>query len=169
MSHPTVPTTPPGPTPPGGATNLLATPIQQAFHRATTTPDYFRWLDHITSAAGCSHPIRLAGQIHTVDPATGAIIATRDTRDMPDGVIYKNCGNRRATACPSCSATYRRDAYQLIRAGLVGGKGIPATVAAHPTVFATLTAPSFGPVHTQRTNSSGQHLPCRPRRTLRRT
>jgi hypothetical protein len=43
-------------------------------------------------------------------------------------VIYKNCGNRRASVCPSCSVTYRRDAYQLIRAGLVGGKGVPAAV-----------------------------------------
>ena len=37
---------------------------------------------------------------------------------MPDGVIYKPCGNRRATTCPGCAETYRRDAYQLIRAGL---------------------------------------------------
>ena len=31
-----------------------------------------------------------------------------------------------------------------------GGKGTPATVAEHPCVFTTLTAPSFGPVHTRR-------------------
>ena len=41
--------------------------------------------------------------------------------------IYKACGNRRTSACPSCADTYRRDAFQLIRAGLVGGKGIPDT------------------------------------------
>ncbi len=34
---------------------------------------------------------------------------------MPDGVIYKPCGNRRASACPSCSKRYKRDAYQIIR------------------------------------------------------
>ena len=44
---------------------------------------------------------------------------------MPDRVIYKPCGNRRATTCPGCAETYRRDAYHLIRAGLIGGKGIP--------------------------------------------
>ena len=68
-------------------------------------------------------------------------------RHAADRVIYKPCGNRRVTACPGCAETYRRDAYQLIRAGLAGGKGIPETVGAHPAVFATFTAPSFGVVH----------------------
>ena len=68
---------------------------------------------------------------------------------MPDGVIYKPCGNRRVTTCPGCAETYRRDAYHLIRAGLTGGKGITPDVATHPAVFVTFTAPSFGPVHTR--------------------
>ncbi|MGO9298283.1 MAG: replication initiator, partial [Streptosporangiaceae bacterium] len=42
----------------------------------------------------------------------------------------------------TCSAVYKRDARQLVRAGLTGGKGIPETVASHPCVFATFTAPS---------------------------
>jgi hypothetical protein len=45
---------------------------------------------------------------------------------------------------------YSADTYQLIRAGLSGGKGVPDTVATHPCVFATLIAPSFGPVHLSR-------------------
>src|SRR5690606_5339517 len=48
--------------------------------------------------------------------------------------------------------------------GLVGGKGVPDTVASHPAVFVTLTAPSFGLVHTRRTTPDGRVLPCRPRR-----
>jgi hypothetical protein len=41
--------------------------------------------------------------------------------------------------------------WQLIYAGLAGGrKGVPEQVAEHPQVFATLTAPSFGAVHTRR-------------------
>src|SRR5262245_12645596 len=121
----------------------LLTPEELAYQRATNTADYFGWLDHVTSAAGCSHPIRLAGRVTTRDTTTGAITTTLSTEDMPDGVIYKNCGNRRAAVCPSCSVTYRRDAYQLIRAGLVGGKGVPTTVADHSAVFATFTAPGF--------------------------
>ena len=73
------------------------------------------------------------------------------------------CGNRRETVCPACSATYKRDARQLVRAGLAGGKGIPETITAHPCVFATLTAPSFGPVHSRRMRGKTV-LPCRPRR-----
>jgi len=57
------------------------------------------------------------------------------------------CNNRRTTRCATCAETYRRDTYQLITAGLRGGKGTPEDVAAHPRVFATFTAPGFGPVH----------------------
>ena len=47
---------------------------------------------------------------------------------------------------------------QLVYAGLAGGrKRVPASVAEHPQVFATLTAPSFGPVHTAATTRG----PCR--------
>ena len=59
---------------------------------------------------------------------------------------------------------YSADTYQLIRAGLSGGKGVPETVAGHPCVFTTLTAPSFGPVHLHR-DKDGQLLRCRPRRS----
>ena len=43
----------------------------------------------------------------------------------PTGCIYVPCGDRRASVCPPCAETYRADTYQLIRAGLVGGKGVP--------------------------------------------
>jgi hypothetical protein len=40
--------------------------------------------------------------------------------------------------------------WQLVYAGVAGGrKGVPESVAEHPQVFATLTAPSFGPVHSR--------------------
>jgi hypothetical protein len=108
---------------------------------------YFTWLDHVWTAAGCQHPVRLHGDLRVIDPRTGELLRRYSTDTMPDRVIYKACGNRRTGICPSCAETYRRDAYHVIRSGLVGGKGIPETIAAHPAVFATFTAPSFGPVH----------------------
>jgi hypothetical protein len=116
----------------------------QALARASR-PDYFGWLDHIRAAAGCTRPIRLTGTLDTVDPATGQRLNRRHTDIMPDHTIYKACGNRRATVCPTCARTYQADAYQLLRAGLIGGKGVPDTVSRHPAVFATFTAPTFGP------------------------
>jgi hypothetical protein len=89
-----------------------------------------------------------------------------DTADEPGGVLLTACGNRRETVCPACSAVYKRDARQLVRAGLTGGKGVPDSIAAHPCVFATLTAPSFGPVHSRRMCGKTV-LPCRPRRDAR--
>jgi hypothetical protein len=139
--------------------------VRDAINRAASR-DYKGWLDHVRAAAGCSRPIRLAGSVYAIDSATGQVVATTDTASMPDGVIYKPCGNRRATVCPSCSTVYQYDAYQLLRAGLAGGKTIPTTVAAHPAVFATFTAPSFGVVHTRvittHTCSDGSTCRCRP-------
>jgi hypothetical protein len=81
----------------------------------------------------------------------------------PGGVLPIACKTRRASRCPPCAEVYRADTYQLIRAGLTGGKGIPATVAQHPCVFTTLTAPSFGRVHAHR-ERDGKALACHPRR-----
>ncbi|GHE34491.1 hypothetical protein GCM10018782_05940 [Streptomyces griseoaurantiacus] len=49
----------------------------------------------------------------------------------------------------------------MITSGLRGGKGIPEHVAAHPRVFATFTAPSFGPVHNRPTGPAATIRPCR--------
>jgi hypothetical protein len=103
----------------------------------------------VSAAAGCTRPIRLTGTLSTVEPGTGRFLDTMHTDSLPDAAIYKACGNRRHSVCPSCAATYQADAFQLLRAGIVGGKGIPDTVARHPAVFATFTAPSFGTVHTR--------------------
>jgi hypothetical protein len=151
---------------------LLADALARAGH-----DDYFTWLDHVRPAAGCTRPIRLTGDLYTVKrtaPDGATIVGARYTDDMPDGHIYKACGNRRASLCPSCAAVYQGDAYQLLRAGLFGGKGVPETVALHPAVFATFTAPSFGAVHsryvkrhtcTNRRRCDCRAEPCHARRT----
>jgi hypothetical protein len=77
--------------------------------------------------------------------------------------VLAPCGNRRAAVCPACSDRYAADAYHLLRAGLAGdeSKSVPATVVEHPRVFLTLTAPSFGPVHTRKVTRRGHVIPCR--------
>ena len=50
--------------------------------------------------------------------------------------------------CPSCSRTHQADMWHLLKAGAAGGdRGVLETVASHPMVFATLTAPLSGAVH----------------------
>jgi hypothetical protein len=136
----------------------------QALARAGTD-DYFGWLHHVSAAAGCSRPIRLSGTLDTYSP-TGTLLDSRHTDQLPDAAIYKACGNRRHSICPSCAATYQADAFQLLRAGIIGGKGIPDTVARHPAVFATFTAPGFGTVHTRHvkrhTCTDRRRCDCRP-------
>ncbi|MET7686034.1 replication initiator [Streptomyces sp. NPDC005423] len=103
----------------------------------------------ITSLGGCARPIRLTGHRTHLDSATGEILDHFDSGRLPAGELLVRCGNRRATRCPACSTVYRYDTYQLIAAGLRGGKTVPTSVATHPRVFVTLTAPGFGPVHNQ--------------------
>nr|WP_234434894.1 replication initiator [Streptomyces novaecaesareae] len=103
----------------------------------------------VGSLGGCARPIRMTGHRTRLDTATGQILDHLDSRHLPAGELLVRCGNRRTTRCPACSTVYRYDTYQLIAAGLRGGKTVPTTVATHPRVFATLTAPGFGPVHNQ--------------------
>ncbi len=125
--------------------------------------DFKAWERQLASSGACSHPIRLRGHIDATDLTTGETAPVYDTASEHGGVLHVACGNRREAVCPACSAVYKRDARQLVRAGLAGGKGIPDTITAHPCVFATLTAPSFGPVHSRRIRGKTV-LPCRPRR-----
>jgi hypothetical protein len=129
-----------------------------------TRDDYDRWLNTALAAGGCVRPVRLRGTVRDVDTTTGQILHGLDTEDLPDKAMYVPCGDRRASVCPRCAETYRADTYQLIRAGLAGGKGMPESLAAHPCVFATFTAPSFGPVHTRVVSPGGTVARCRPRR-----
>ena len=53
-----------------------------------------------------------------IDPATGELAPLY-------GQASVACGNRREAVCPACSATYKRDARQLVRAGLGRRQGHP--------------------------------------------
>ncbi len=109
-----------------------------------TMPGLIRQLYRL---GGCTTPIRLDGHRTEIDAITGQILAELHADELPAGNLLLRCNNRRSTRCPACAETYRRDTYHLITAGLRGGKGVPEQVATHPRVFATFTAPSFGPVH----------------------
>ena len=117
----------------------------------------------VRQAGGCIQPVLLRGRIDHIDGATGELLHRYSTVHEPDGVLPVACKTRRASRCPPCAEVYSADTYQLIRAGLSGGKGVPHSVATHPCVFTTLTAPSFGPVHLSR-EKDGRLLRCRPRR-----
>ncbi|MFE0513502.1 replication initiator [Streptomyces sp. NPDC058964] len=123
-------------------------------------------LRQLSGLGGCTHPIRLDGYRteYDVDTATGEIgriLHHLNSTDFPAGQLLVRCNNRRTTRCEACAEVYRRDTFHLITAGLRGGKGTSEHVATHPRVFATFTAPSFGPVHNRRTGPAGTVRPCR--------
>ncbi|MEU8032620.1 replication initiator [Streptomyces sp. NPDC049099] len=134
----------------GAAASLGTDPTTLAdLLRVANSPGFDRWQEQIRRTGGCAHPIRLMGQTVTRDAKTGDILYAYSTEQEPGGMLRVACGNRRASRCPACAWTYAGDTYHLIRAGITGDerKDVPATVRDHPRVFATLTAPSFGPVH----------------------
>jgi hypothetical protein len=124
---------------------------------------YERWAEQVAATGYCTHPVRLRGEVEHADPQTGEVSTVYSTEREPDATLLKACGNRRASVCPSCSATYQADSFQLLAAGLRGGKGIPETVAAHPRLFVTFTAPSFGQVHSRKAQGRLVY-PCHPYR-----
>jgi hypothetical protein len=136
---------------------VLSEVVERAGH------GYARWAELVAQAGYCHHPIRLAGRVEHADLKTGEVRQVYDSEREPDGVLLKACGTRRESRCPSCAAVYRADAYQLLAAGLKGGKGVPETISEHPRLFVTFTAPSFGRVHSRK--SQGRLvLPCHPYR-----
>ena len=129
--------------PPGLPTGIDPTELViQMVHRAASS-GFESWWRKAENVGFCANPIRLTGT---------------DTFGRQRQVLTR-CNNRRALACPSCSDLYARDTWQLVHAGLHGGHHkLPPTVAGHPQVFATLTAPSFGAVHT--TGGRGEDQRC---------
>lgn len=138
--------------------------LAEVLERTSDVDQWERFERQIRSAGYCRHPVRLRGQVDGIDVATGEVRTIFSTVAEPDETLLKCCGNRREAVCPSCAEVYRGDAFQLVAAGLRGGKGVPESAAEHPVVFATLTAPSFGQVHSRRIGSGGKARPCRPRR-----
>ena len=124
-------------------------PMEQLVSRAALS-GFAGWWSKVAGAGFCARPIHLVG----VDGAGR------------EYTVLARCKNRRASVCPSCSDLYAADTWQLVTAGVVGGRhGMPESVAWHPAVFVTLTAPSFGLVHGVRAGESGGarrcHLPTR--------
>ncbi len=133
-----------------------------------TWADFLAAEHQYTATGGCTHPIRLTGRIDAIDLATGELAPVYDTgtrarrrpahrvRQPPRDRLPSLLG-RSTSATPASSSA----------PGSSGGKDVPETIAEHPCVFATLTAPSFGPVHARRMRGKTV-LPCRPRRDATR-
>lgn len=142
------------------AAHTATRPAPRAVTRASLSAfrnsrSYCDWRERVTSVGGCARPVKLHKRTTATSQLmrTGLPVATT----VEDRAVWVRCGTRRAAACPPCSARYEADAFHLVQAGLVGdtAKSVPVQVADRPCVFVTLTAPSFGPVH-----SRPRHRPC---------
>jgi Replication initiator protein, pSAM2 len=152
---------------PSGAASTIGvafpSDVVEAVRARASRCDFRQFEAQLRASGYCARPVRLRGHIEACDH-NGRRRLLWSTDGEPDGILRKACGNRREAVCPSCAERYRQDAYHIIAAGLRGGKGVPDSVVEHPAVFVTLTAPSFGVVHTRRLGRDGRPLRCRPRR-----
>ena len=121
------------PVPPGLPAGIDPADVVMQMVRRAASPGFQSWWQKAENVGFCANPIHLSGT---------------DTFGRAHQV-WTRCNNRRAVVCPSCSDLYARDTWQLVHAGLHGGHhDMPTSVSEHPQVFVTLTAPSFGAVHT---------------------
>lgn len=119
--------------------------VEQMVRRAASI-GFESWWRRAESVGFCAHPIELVGS---------------DSYGR-QRVVWTRCNNRRADICPSCSDLYARDTWQLVHAGVAGGHhGMPIAVVDRPQVFVTLTAPSYGAVHTATSGDDGKRGMCR--------
>lgn len=117
---------------PGIPATIDPHPVIDQMVRRASSAGFETWWRRAESVGMCAHPIQLVG---TDEYGRNQVVWTR-------------CNNRRAAVCPSCSDLYARDTWQLVHAGAAGGHhDMPENVADRPQVFTTLTAPSFGAVH----------------------
>ena len=126
------------------------------------SPQREAWAQTLATVGNCAHPVRLHGGSTTIDTASGEVLGTYSSESEPLGSLHVRCGNRRESVCPSCSRIYAADTFQMIRSGVIGGKTVPESVSDNPLVFATLTPPSFGPVHAGPSKGSVPRR-CKPR------
>jgi hypothetical protein len=100
---------------------LLPGVLQEVIDRAGS--GYERWAEQVAATGYCAHPVRLRGRVEHADPQTAEVRMVYSTDREPDANLLKGCGNRRASVCPSCSATYKADSFQLLAAGAARGQG----------------------------------------------
>jgi hypothetical protein len=113
---------------------------------ALAGPEFGAWLRQMERLGGCARPVYLVGHTLTRDRLSGELLHVFTSASQPYGRLAVACGNRREAVCLPCSYLHKGDTYQIVVSGLAGGKGVPEDVADRPRVFATFTAPSFGPV-----------------------
>ena len=171
----TQPPTPPGsfrcatPTPPQRSRPGRCRPTTATCCAAPAPPTTTAGSPTPPTPAAASGPSGSPGSCTPSRRPPAASSSSRHTiTDMPDGVLYVPCGDRRASVCPPCAETYRADTYQLIRAGLAGGKGVP-TIRRRPTRPCSPRSPRppSGPSTPGRSTAGpGRSRPCRMRRDL---
>ena len=102
---------------------------------------YEEWWAKVTESGFCASPVRLVRG-----------------DSIRQAAVLARCKNRRASVCPSCAQLYAGDTWQLVHRGISDEETDGGHLRRNPMLFVTLTAPSFGAVHSA---VAGIRQPCR--------
>jgi hypothetical protein len=100
----------------------LAPDVEAQLVARLLSADFREWSTTVSRVGFCAHPVRLVGRTDTFTKATGGLVRSYSSSDEPSGVTYTRCGNRRAAVCEPCSRQYAADTFNVIRAGVAGGR-----------------------------------------------
>jgi hypothetical protein len=110
-------------------------------------PDYPRFEAQLRSSGYCARPVRLRGRIETCDADGRRRVWSTDTE--PDGILQEGVREAARSGLPAVRGALPRRRLPAHRRRPARWQGVPDTVTEHPALFVTLTAPSFGIVHTR--------------------
>ena len=139
---------------------------RDVLERAADPEQWERFERQLRSTGYCRRPVRLRGQVDAIDLATGEVgtVYSTDARARRDAAEVLRQPPR--GGLPVVRAHLPRRRLPARRApGCAAARASRRSVAEHPMVFLTLTAPSFGPVHSRRVDGAVKARRCRPRRS----
>jgi hypothetical protein len=122
---------------------LLPGVLQEVIDRAGS--GYDRWMEQVAATGYCAHPVPLRGRVDHADHQTGEVRTVYSTEREPDATLLKACGNRPASVCPSCSATYQGRPVPSARGWLARRQGHPRDGERAPTSVRDLPRPQLRP------------------------
>src|SRR5699024_9694706 len=116
--------------------------VIEEIEQMSSTTDKLRDLNEQLRKLPCERPIGIAGTLNNVE--TGELLGVSSVEFACNSAFWE--------VCRSCSVRHGHSAWLIGKSGISGldneSFGAPAPIDQH-FGFLTLTAPSFGPVHTQ--------------------
>ena len=130
--------------------------------QVASQPGFRDWQAMVRNTGGCAEPVHLWGESRTIHAGTGELLTQRDSPagySSPAATAAKPAARpARKPTGPTPSSSSKPDSS--------AARPSPTPSPPIPEVFATFTAPSFGPVHHHLAGAGRQDERCHPHGTV---